>query len=57
MAAKRNDELSELLIEAGFSNTYNSLWLAPDTEAMEVKEMPDAETPVIFNIQQTGYYR
>ena len=49
--------MSYLLIEAGFTNTYNSLWLAPDTEAMEVKEMPDAETPVIFNIQQTGYYR
>ena len=42
---------------AGFSNTYNRLWLRPDTAAMEVQEMPDAETPVIFNIQQTGYYR
>ena len=53
----KSGKLSDILIEAGFSNTYNSLWLAPDTEAMEVKEMPDAETPVIFNIQQTGYYR
>ena len=43
--------------QAGFTNTYNSLWLGPDTEAMEIKEMPDAETPAIFNIQQTGYYR
>ena len=39
----------------GFENTYNNnLWLQPDEGEKEIEEMPSSNTPVIFNVQQTG---
>jgi len=43
--------------KSGFNNTYSKLWLEPDAEAKEVAQMPDSDSPVIFNVQQTGFYR
>ena len=43
--------------KSGFNNTYSKLWLEPDAEAKEVVQMPDSDSPVIFNVQQTGFYR
>ena len=43
--------------KSGFNNTYSNLWLKPDAEAKEVAQMPDSDSPVIFNVQQTGFYR
>ena len=43
--------------KSGFNNTYSKLWLEPDAEAKQVAQMPDSDSPVIFNVQQTGFYR
>ena len=40
-----------------FSNTKNTIWMSDEQESMEVNDMPDTDTPVIFNVQETGYYR
>lgn len=41
----------------GFNNTYNKEWLRPDGKSRTLEAMPAEDTPVIFNVQQTGYYR
>ena len=45
--------------DTGFDNTYNNkLWLKPEDKYLKITELlPAADIPVIFNVQQTGYYR
>ncbi|XP_040569866.1 aminopeptidase N isoform X2 [Lepeophtheirus salmonis] len=42
-----------------FDNTYNEAWLKKDEKSKQINLPIDikANTPVIFNIQETGYYR
>ena len=40
-----------------FSDTYAKEWLRPDERSKRVTGLPDDRTPVIFNVQETGYYR
>jgi len=40
-----------------FSNTKNDMWMSNTEKSKEIVNMPDDSTPVIFNIQETGYYR
>jgi len=40
-----------------FNDTTNDLWLAKDQKSKTLRSMPDKDTPVIFNVQQTGFYR
>jgi len=40
-----------------FDNTYSEHWMREGEDSKEMQGMPDRNTPVIFNIQQTGYYR
>ena len=40
-----------------FSNTKNAIWMSNTEKSKEIINMPDDTTPVIFNIQETGYYR
>ena len=37
-----------------FSNTYNSIWMTSDEKSKSIEGLPDADTPVIFNVQETG---
>lgn len=39
-----------------FENTYPMNWLKPKTpdSSIKVSGMPDKNTPVVFNLQQTG---
>ena len=41
----------------GFNNTYSKNWLRKGEKSRIVTDLPDSLTPVIFNVQQTGYYR
>ena len=43
--------------ENGFNNTYNKEWLSPQKLSNKFNNMPPTNKPVIFNVQQTGYYR
>ena len=43
--------------EEGFENTTTQRWLKPNEQFVVIAGMPDADVPVIFNVQQTGYYR
>lgn len=43
--------------ENGFNNTYNEDWLSPEKLSKKFNNMPATNKPVIFNVQQTGYYR
>lgn len=40
-----------------FNNTYNNIWMSDDERTKQVDGMPQENTAVIFNLQQTGYYR
>jgi len=40
-----------------FDNTYSEHWVREGEDSKDMQGMPDKDTPVIFNIQQTGYYR
>jgi len=40
-----------------FDNTYSEHWVREGEDSKDMQGMPDRDTPVIFNIQQTGYYR
>ena len=40
-----------------FSKTYNELWMGEGEQTKEISGMPDGGTAVVFNVQQTGYYR
>ena len=45
--------------EAGgdFENTKNNLWMSDIEKSKEITDLPNADTAVIFNVQETGYYR
>ena len=40
-----------------FENTYSKLWMKQSEKSKEISGMPESETAVVFNVQQTGYYR
>jgi len=40
-----------------FNDTYNKDWLSDKQWSKQLDDMPDRNTPVIFNVQQTGFYR
>jgi len=40
-----------------FENTYSENWMKEGEQSKEISEMPDKDTAVVFNVQQTGYYR
>eukprot|EP00090_Calanus_glacialis_P046064 TRINITY_DN885_c0_g1_i5.p1 TRINITY_DN885_c0_g1~~TRINITY_DN885_c0_g1_i5.p1 ORF type:complete len:807 (+),score=220.22 TRINITY_DN885_c0_g1_i5:315-2423(+) len=40
-----------------FAKTYNELWMGEGEQTKEISGMPDGGTAVVFNVQQTGYYR
>merc|ERR1719266_2949051 len=40
-----------------FENTKNSIWMSNTEKSKEILDMPDDDTAVIFNIQETGYFR
>jgi len=40
-----------------FDNTYSEHWVREGEDSKDMQGMPDRDTAVIFNIQQTGYYR
>merc|ERR1712038_1268486 len=40
-----------------FNDTYPKAWLREDQERSKVSGLPDSETAVVFNVQETGYYR
>ncbi len=43
---------------SNFDNTYSDVWIRPtDRDGVMVDGLPDASTPVVFNVQETGYYR
>ena len=41
----------------GFDTTYSKEWLAEGKRSRKISGMPGKDTPVVFNVQQTGYYR
>ena len=43
--------------QSGFNKTYNEEWLSPQKLSKQMRKMPNPDSPVIFNVQQTGYYR
>ena len=40
-----------------FNDTFPKAWLREDQERSQVSGLPDSETAVVFNVQETGYYR
>ena len=40
-----------------FENTYSENWMKEGEQSKSMSEMPDKDTAVVFNVQQTGYYR
>ena len=40
-----------------FDNTYSKYWMKEGELETEITGMPGRETALIFNVQQTGYYR
>jgi len=40
-----------------FSNTYSNIWMKENQRNIQVSELPHQDTAVIFNVQETGYYR
>merc|ERR1712223_1454284 len=45
--------------EAGgdFENTKNNLWMSDTEKSKKISDLPNADKAVIFNVQETGYYR
>ena len=44
-------------VGGNFNDTFPKAWLSEDQERRQVSGLPDSETAVVFNIQETGYYR
>ena len=42
---------------ADFSNTAPSRWLSKTDSEITIQNLPDSSQWVIFNVQETGYYR
>ena len=40
-----------------FENTYSENWMKEGEQMKEISGMPATNTAVVFNVQQTGYYR
>ena len=40
-----------------FSQTKNNIWMGETEKTKDIQGLPDANTAVIFNVQETGYYR
>ena len=40
-----------------FTQTKNDIWMAENEKSKTIEGLPDSETAVIFNVQETGYYR
>ena len=40
-----------------FDDTYSKNWMKEGEQTKDISEMPDSSTAVVFNVQQTGYYR
>ena len=43
--------------ETGFLKDRQIIWLKPKEAEKHLSDLPDSNTPVIFNINQTGFYR
>ena len=39
-----------------WENTYNEIWMDKSEKRKKINDMPDRNTPVIFNVQETGNY-
>ena len=37
-----------------FENTYSKDWISPEDSSKKLSGMPSGNTPVIFNVQETG---
>ena len=44
-------------VKDSFENTYSKYWMKEGEKEKEVSGLPDKDTAVVFNVQQTGYYR
>ena len=40
-----------------FTRTKNDIWMGESEKTKTIQGLPDANTAVIFNVQETGYYR
>ena len=40
-----------------FSQTKNDIWIGEHEKTKDIDGLPDSNTAVIFNVQETGYYR
>jgi aminopeptidase N len=40
-----------------FTNTKNSIWMSDVEKSKVLTDMPDRDKAVVFNVQETGYYR
>ena len=40
-----------------FTRTKNEIWMGENEKTKTIQGLPDANTAVIFNVQETGYYR
>ena len=40
-----------------FNDTKTKTWLSKDEESVTVSGLPNSRTAVVFNVQETGYYR
>ena len=49
--------LSFAAVRGDFSKTAPKGWLSKDEDSKEMAGMPNKDTAVIFNVQQTGFYR
>ena len=42
---------------SSFEETYNKNWMKEGEQTSDISGMPNKSTAVVFNVQQTGYYR
>ena len=49
--------LSFAAVRGDFSKTAPKGWLSKDEDCKAMAGMPNKDTAVIFNVQQTGFYR
>ena len=40
-----------------FNDTFPRAWLRKNQERIQVSGLPASKTAVVFNVQETGYYR
>ena len=40
-----------------FNDTFPKAWLSENQERIQVSGLPASKTAVVFNVQETGYYR